>query len=94
MSGWDKARDAVKMIDVAVKGMEQLQGLTKIGGLKAEAILMAVDVGLASIADGFAGKTSPEIVEADINAAIESLKSSIVSNNAQAADDLDKKFPT
>lgn len=91
---WDKAKDAAKMLDVAIKGMEQLQTLTKIGGDKAGAALMAIDVGLSSIASGFEGTTSPEIVEADIKAAVESMMEGLASNDAGAASDLDKKFPT
>lgn len=91
---WQKARDAVKMLDVAIKGMEQLQSLTKLGGDKAGAALMVIDAGLSSISSGFSGETSPEIVEADIKAAVENLMEGLATNNAEADTDLDKRFPT
>lgn len=87
---WDTAKDAARMMTVAVHGLEQLQKLTKLGGPNAEAALAAVDAGLTAIGEGFDGKTHPDVVAEQIKSTVDGF----LSQDAQEDSDLDKKFPT
>jgi hypothetical protein len=85
---WIKAREALDMIKVAIDGLEAIEKLTHIGGPKAEAALAATRAAVVALREGFDGKTSPQIVLAQIEALHDELKQ----NDATADAALHDKF--
>lgn len=81
-------RDVVKMIDAALRGLEVIQKLTNVGGVKAEGVVAAIRGVTKAISEGFDGKTSPEIVLAEL----EAFAASIANNDAAADAELANKF--
>lgn len=64
------AKDIFKIAVVAVDGLDVIQGLTGIGGDKADASLAAIARIVRSLRDGYAGKTSPEIIASELAAIV------------------------
>jgi hypothetical protein len=85
---WVKAREALDMIKVAIDGLEAIERLTHIGGPKAEAALAATRAAVVALREGFDGKTSPQVVLAQI----ESLHDDLAKNDAEALAALHDKF--
>lgn len=83
-----KKQDALKMIEAAFHGLEVIHELTNVGGTKAEGVLVAIRGVLTAIHDGFDGKTTPDIVLAEI----ESFRHSIAGNDTTVDTELDEKF--
>jgi len=85
---WDKAREALDMIKVAIDGLEAIEKLTHIGGPKADAALAATRAAVVALREGFDGKTEPSIVLAQIDA----LHDALAANDAEALQALHDKF--
>jgi hypothetical protein len=85
---FDKAKDALKMLEVVLHGLETIQTLTKIGGDKAHQALDTIGAVIDGLIDGFNGKADAKTVEE----AIKSLKDKLASNDAAADAALHKKF--
>lgn len=82
-------KDALKMADVAIDALSMIRGLTKVGGDKTASALAAVGAIVDTLQDGLAGKTSPEIIAAELDALIRR----IADNDAAADAALDARFP-
>ncbi len=82
------ARDALRMIGVAVDGLDVIQGITGIGGLPADKALAAIGKVVATLREGMNGKASAQAVSAEIDALFQSL----AGNDERADADLKEKF--
>lgn len=64
----DQAKDALKMREIAVNALESIQDLTTVGVDRAPDALQTIGLIVGSLLEGFAGKTTPDIVEAELRA--------------------------
>lgn len=85
---WSSVRSGLDIASVAVDVAERIEGWAHVGGDKAEAALAAIRSALAALKEGIAGKTSPEVVLAQL----EALHVSLRDNDAAADSALDAKF--
>lgn len=60
------AKDILKVTSTVVESLDVIQGFTGVGGSGADAALAAIGKIVGMLKDGLAGKTSPEIVDADL----------------------------
>lgn len=82
------AKDALKMLGVVVDGVQVIQGMTKVGGDRAEAALAAIDKIVSTLRQGIDGVATPQAVAIEI----EALRASLVENDAAADVALREKF--
>lgn len=87
-SGFDKARQALKMFDTTIHGLESIQELTKVGGDKAHDALVLVDAIVTALLDGFNAKTTPETTHFEIQA----IRERFASNDAAIDEKAKEKF--
>ena len=83
------AKDALKMAGLAVGQLGLIQALTTIGGGGAGLALSAIGKIVEALQGGFDGKTTPEMVEADLA----KLLGQIASNDKLVDAALATKFP-
>lgn len=83
-----RTKDALKMAELAIDGLELIQGLTRIGGDKAAAALRAIDKVVSTLHDGMDGKTTPDIVAHELDA----LRADLLNNDADADAALRERF--
>jgi hypothetical protein len=81
------AKDGLTMAGVALDAVELIAKVINAGG-PADAIVAGIRALLVAVRDGIDGKTSPEVVMAQIDA----LRSELASNDAGADAALDKRF--
>ncbi len=79
----------MKLEDVLDSGLQMIHGLSKVTGTKMSTALTAIRLVVEALRDGVHGKTSPEIVQADLD----SLLKSISDSDAAADKMLAEKFP-
>jgi hypothetical protein len=80
----DQAKDALKMSEIAISALESIQDLTTVGVDKAPDALQTIGAIVGSLLEGFAGKTTPDVVEAELHA--------LVSRATSAETRIDEKF--
>ncbi len=68
------ARNALTMASVALDGLDFIELLTHVGGDKAEAALKLARSTITALKEGFAGKTDPQLVLAQIQAMHEAIR--------------------
>lgn len=90
MSLTDDIKKAAGYMEIAVQGLEKLQGLTKLGGTPAAETLVAIDAGLSAILAGFTGTMTADEVRNQIT----SLTTGIGANDGEALANLRSKFDT
>ena len=90
MSDWTKARDGASMAKIAVHALELIQGITNIGGAPAVATLALIKGITNAVQDGFNGKTSPEVVLAEL----EAFRHSLAIRDADKDRKLERRFDT
>ena len=73
MSAFDSAKDALKMLDATVEGLETIQKLTNVGGSRAGEALTAISLVIEVLLEGFAGKTSPDVVRAQLKTHLDAI---------------------
>jgi aspartate/glutamate racemase len=87
-NGWDKAHDALNMMKAAVHGLGVIGSISKTVG-KAESALEAIQNIVEAIHEGLDGKTSSEVVLAEI----EATRVALAANDEHADQVLHDKFP-
>jgi len=65
---FDAARDALKMGEALIEGLATIQKLTQIGGDRTGEALTAISLVIETLEEGFSGKTSPDVVMAQLKA--------------------------
>lgn len=65
---WGRFRDALKMIDVSVDGLEVIRDLTQMSPEHAGDAMHAIAATVGSLHDGFTGKTTPDVVREELRA--------------------------
>lgn len=79
--------------DVIDGGLTIIHGLTRVTGPKMDAALLAIGLVVSALRDGLSGKTTPEIVQADLDALIKSVSDKDAANDAADNAALRAKFP-
>jgi hypothetical protein len=62
------AQDVLRMTEIAVKTLKTIQALTQVVPDKAQDALLTINAIIRTLQDGLDGKTTPDIVEAELNA--------------------------
>jgi hypothetical protein len=65
---WSRFRDALKMIEVSVDGLEVIRDLTQVQPEHLGDAMRAVAATVNSLHDGFTGKTTPDVVREELRA--------------------------
>lgn len=81
-------KDALKMIGVALDGLDVIQGITRVGGLEASKALATIGKVVSTLQEGMSGRASAQAVSAEID----ELFASLASNDAAADEALREKF--
>ena len=68
MSFEGAAEDALKMGAALIAGVATIQKLTQLGGDRASEALTAIALVIETLEEGFAGKTSPDVIMAQFKA--------------------------
>lgn len=88
-----QASKALDMFSAAAHGLDTIGELSKsqLGGTGHDAIAMLAVIAqiVGRIRDGFAGKVDPKTIHDEFL----ELRAGVLSNNAEADSELDKKFP-
>lgn len=90
MSSFDSAKDALKMLGVALDGLETIQKLTNVGGDRAGEALTAISLVVEALQEGFTGKTSPDVVHAQLKAHQDAIAAGDIAAQAALHDKFDK----
>jgi len=89
------AKDVLKVTGTVVDSLDVIQGFTGVGGPGADAALAAIGKIVGMLQEGLAGKTSPEIVAADLRewrAHLDVLTNAIDDKNAEIDERARHKF--
>lgn len=65
---WIRFRDALKMIEVAIDGLEVVRDLTRVPSDCTLEAMQAIGATIGSLHDGFTGKTTPDVVREELRA--------------------------
>lgn len=65
---WGRFRDALKMIDVSVDGLEVIRDLSQVHPDGMADAMRAIAATVGSLHDGFMGKTTPDVVREELRA--------------------------
>jgi hypothetical protein len=82
----DRAQDALKATEIAIGTLRTIQALTRVGPDKAQDALLTINAIVDVLQEGLDGRTSPEVVEAELQALVGDL------DLETATRDIDDKF--
>lgn len=82
------AKDVLKMIGVAIDGLDVIQGITRIGGMDASKALTTIGKVVSTLQEGLTGRASAQAVSAEID----ELFTALASNDTAADEALRDKF--
>lgn len=84
----DTTKKALRMAELAIDGLEVIQGLTKLGGEKAEHALQAIGKIVDTLQSGFDGKATAT----DVGEMLDLLRAELLNNDAAADAALKARF--
>ena len=62
--------DSLKAVEIALGTLKTIRALTRVGPDKAQDALQTIHAIIVTLQDGLAGKTTPDIVEAELRALV------------------------
>ena len=72
-----EAQNAQKATEIAIGALKTIRDLTRVSGDKAQDALQTIGAIIESLLDGLSGKTTPDVVEAELRALVSAMATDI-----------------